>query len=269
MAERHKVKIKVLGAGGNAGIGMVRCLQKAFDVVGQDDGYYSKYLMECPEGEGDLTIVVPSVLLADADDKSFVPSKKQILIGRDKYKTATLLKDLAPETYWVRDIEGSGGKGAQMCQEYLGGRNFSVELGYVDGTLIAYFTKERLSYSDKIHDDPLERKGTSLASVCIKDDDLLNRAMDAVKIIADYTGTKPHGFYGVDFMEDKYGVPKITEINIGRLLTASYVYFYSTDYNLPLATISAFLGLPYYLGDYPEGIGVVRSIDKMPYVGKL
>ena len=44
----------------------------------------------------------------------------------------------------------------------------------------------------------------------------------------------------IDFKENKKGEPKITEVNAGRFLTASYVYYYLTDYNLPLLMVKTF-----------------------------
>jgi hypothetical protein len=259
------LRIKVYGAGGNAGQGMVRCLKESFDVVGHDDSLYARHLMECPEGDGELNIVVPSRMHLEWADRPdvFLPPKCQIAVAHDKYKTAKILGGMAPETYWVRDTHGSGGKGAQMCQEFLSGRNASVEAVFVQGSLIATFAKERVSYTTHGADLAIERRGTSMVSRCIKDDRLTTIAILAIECLADYTETEPHGFYGVDFLEDEWGCPKVTEINAGRLLTASYNYF-ANGYNLPVAGVKAFLGEPYLLGEYPEGLGIVRSYDRPP-----
>lgn len=268
------MKIKVLGAGGNAGMGMVRCLSEAFEVVGEDDSPYAKYLMECPLGDAEFVVPVPSSMVKRYCGKQrkglklFLPALAQVSLAQDKYQCAVILAELAPKTYWVRDTHGSGGKGAQMCQEFCPGRNYSVELVFVGGKLIAQFTKERLSYTTKGYDQPLERRGTSMVSVCLVRPDLVEKAVEGVRRIAAATKTIANGFYGVDFMEDENGEAKITEINAGRLLTASYIYFYN-GYNLPVAGIKALLGEPYELGPYPEGIGVVRGYDRLPYVGRL
>jgi glutathione synthase/RimK-type ligase-like ATP-grasp enzyme len=263
----------VLGAGGNAGQGMMRCLSQEYETYGWDDSAYSRHLIEHladPKTEDfyeyDLYVPVHTTMLldwADQRNKAFLPDKRQLLLAQDKYKTAKVLRDRAPETYWVRDTHGSGGKGAQMCQEFLTGRNCSVELAYVDSRFIASFVKQRLSYSTSGNDSGLDRRGTSMVSVCIKDDELVKIAQDSVWRIAEYTGTVPHGFYGVDFMEDAWGMPKVTEINAGRLLTASYNYF-ANGYNLPVAGIKALEGADYELGPYPVGLGIVRSYDRPP-----
>jgi hypothetical protein len=259
-------KILILGAGGVAGVGMTRCL-KDFDVYGIDDGKWAIKMMESkPYTEiVDLTIGVPDSLVKKS---SYVwrPKEKEIDLCQDKAECAKVLGDLAPETYWVRDTHGAGGKGAQMASEYLPGHNYSVELVYKDGKLYGEFQKERLSYSVKDTDLPLDKRGSSAVSICINNQKLHELSLKAINKISD----NPNGVYAIDFKENEQGEPKITEINAGRFLTASYVYFYSTGYNLPKLMVELVLNLPLTpLEEYPEGIGVIRQTDKLPYVGKL
>lgn len=277
-------KIIIQGAGGVAGIGMTRCLQNDFDVYGTDDGEWASLVMEAKRpyeknplnflNRFDLVIPIPdSLVLKSAPSKLakkwFLPNKKQIECCQDKQKTAGILGELSPRVFWEREIRGAGGKGAKFVQEFLPGRNFSVELAYINGELISHFEKERISYLVKERETDVTKSGSSAVSRCIQDIKLRTLADVAIQRIADYTGTTPHGFYGVDFREDKDGAPKITEINAGRLLTASYTYFYSTGYNLPLYVIKRFLGdHSAKLGRYPDGVGVIRTTDKEPTIIK-
>jgi predicted ATP-grasp superfamily ATP-dependent carboligase len=258
-----KPKILILGAAGNAGILLTRCLKDDFDVYGSDYGKY-KQLMECPEYKKqvvDMIIATPDSLVATG---SFSPNISTIYLCQDKAKCAAVLGDLAPVVYWVRGTQGAGGKGAQMAQEYLPGRNFSVELLYYNGILHGQFAKERLSYTTKGEDEPMDKRGTSKVSTCIKDDNLQRLAIKAVMKV----DSCPNGVYSLDFKENEQGEPKITEINAGRFLTASYIYF--QDYNLPKRMVELALNLPLTpLGKYPEGISIIRMLDKLPWKGKL
>jgi hypothetical protein len=197
------------------------------------------------------------------NDLFFGPDQKQIKLCQDKAKCAEVLGTLAPITYWVRDTNGAGGKGAQMASEYLPGRNISMELYYWHGEPIGYFMKERLSYSISGSCEPTHQFGTSFVSKCIDEDRIRILALEGMEKICEYTNTELHGFYGIDFKEGDSGF-KITEINAGRLLTASYCYYYLTDYNLLRLGVSKFLGDDYKLGEYPLDYGVIRSMDMTP-----
>lgn len=257
--------ILVEGAGGVAGIGMTRCLANDYIVFGNDTSPYGRLAMEAKPYTNeavDLMVPVPDAAVPRfvGKPKTLLPDKLTVEICQDKARCAAILGDLAPKTYWVRDTHGAGGKGAQMASQFLPGKNFSCELAYFNGELIGHFIKERLSYSVKNNDGAMDKRGSSAVSVCVNNPIVLLRAKEAIGMIMD----KPHGAFGVDFKEDEYGVPLITEINPGRFLTASYTYFYSTGYNLPLALVKAYFGEEYKLGKYPEGEMVIRQTDCSP-----
>ena len=268
--------IHILGAGGAAGIGMTRCLKDYYDVLGLDDSTWARLIMECDDGTGkmtDMVIPVPDELVYERarittqENYLFLPHISHITLCRHKDRTASVLGDLSPLTYWVRDTTGAGGKGAQMASEYLPGKNCSVELVYYKGVLKASFQKERLSYLVAKKEPDVTKSGSSMVSICIQDSELMSRSMEAIEKISAYTESIAHGFYGIDFKYDENGVPKVTEINAGRLLTASYVYYYMTGYNLPLVGVRAHFGesTP-QLPDYPVGYGIIRQVDKEPQV---
>jgi hypothetical protein len=262
--------IHIVGAGGNAGQLAYRCLKDHYNVTGHDEGPWGEKIMSCEYGEGpwyaDMILPLPDKAVASRygdSDLSFTPDKKQIALCQDKAKCAEVLGDLAPITYWVRDTQGAGGKGAQMASEYLPGRNISVELCYWEDYVVGYFIKERLAYSISGSKEPTHQFGTSFVSKCIYDENILVSAYIGLGKISEETGTKLHGFYGIDFKEGDNGF-KITEINAGRLLTASYCYYYLTNYNLLRAGVAKFLGEKYELGEYPLGYGIIRGMDIEP-----
>jgi hypothetical protein len=274
--------IHIAGAGGVAGVGLTRCLVKdlGYSLQGHDGSPWATLMMEVADETeaastdsrlADLVIPVPDPLVKKwaGSDIAFLPTAQEVEVCQDKGETARLLGSLAPFVYWVRDTHGAGGKGAQMASEYLPGRNFSCEIVYKHGNIIGHFIKERLAYDLKGSPDPLFQRGSSAVSICIQDKGILKLANAAVWRIANHCQTKPNGVYGVDMKANVDGAVKVTEINAGRFLTASYVYFYSTDYNLPLAMVKAFFNEKYKLGAYPQGIGVIRQTDQLPYVGQL
>ena len=274
--------IHICGGGGVAGIGLTRCLKGHFVLQGHDQSTWAEKMMECDkEGvhahDADLIIPVPDKAVLKYAEKGgglgsgilFLPSYEEVKLCQDKAKTAEVLGNLAPKTFWVRDTQGAGGKGAQMCSEYLPGRNYSCELVYRAGELLGHFTKERLSYRVGSVDPLVNGIGSSAVSRCISSSRIVDIAKDAVERVSKHCDTVPNGVYSADFKENEDGQPKVTEINAGRFLTASYVYFYSTGYNLPLLMVKKFFTEPYEIGAYPEGVGVIRQTDSMPYVGAI
>lgn len=268
--------VHILGAGGVAGVGITRCLMDDFDVSGWDDNPWARRMMVArpqSDHEGDLVVPVPDSLvrLWAGRPRTFLPDEETIERCQEKHLTAKLLGDLSPLTYWVRDTHGAGGAGAakldgRMAAEYLPGRNMSCELVYRRGELLGHFTKERLSYAVAYVEPEVRGIGSSAVSRCIGDTNVLRIAKEAVSRLV----SEPNGVFSVDFKEDAYGTPLITEINPGRFLTASYVFFERTRYNLPRLMVEAALGLPLTpLPAYPEGIGVIRQTDSLPWVGRL
>jgi len=261
--------IHLVGAGGNAGQLAYRCLKDHYNVTGHDTSQWGELIMPCEYSEpwnADMILPLPDRAVASRygdSDLSFCPDQKQVRLCQDKAKCAEVLGELAPITYWVRDTNGAGGKGAQMASEYLGGRNISLEYCFFNGEPIGYFMKERLAYSISGSKEPTHQFGTSFVSKCIDDKNIRLMGVTALTKISKSTNTPLHGFYGIDFKEGTNGF-KITEINAGRLLTASYCYYYLTGYNLLLAGVARFLGDEYILGDYPLGVGMIRQMDALP-----
>jgi len=262
-------KILILGAGGPAGVLLTRCL-KDFDVYGTDDGVWASKMIEAKTDNviPDLIFPLPdNLIVAYATcPQCFLPDQKEIELCQDKPKLVKVLRELAPKTIWERETKGAGGKGSRMGSEYLPGRNISCEMIFKNGKLEAYFQKHRLSYLvKKVEPRVFRGIGSSAVAKCIDDREILDVSLKAVSRIS----RKPQGIYAVDLREDEYGNPKITEINAGRFLTASYVFYYKA-YNLPKLFVELALGLKKSkLGEYPEGKGIIRQIDQEPYFGEL
>lgn len=262
--------IYIEGAGGPAGIGLARCLKDHYTVTGYDSSEWARLMMEIPvlkqgDKNADLSIYLPDSLILRYSQMpvkdEFLPPYEQIAICQDKGKLADLIGNLAPKRYWGRDLQGAGGSGAEMISEYCPGKNYSQEFVYYKGRRLAHFQKLRVSYSVKSRTQGIDNRGSSAVSVCTNEEEVFDTAKAALEKLPG----KLHGFYGIDLKCTGDGSPKVTEINAGRLLTASYGFFEHTGYNLPLAGVKAFFGEedinPY---DYPTGWGQIRQVGQLP-----
>lgn len=264
--------ICIAGCGGPAGVGMGRCLanDKRWKVYGYDSSPWGEKMAACDttpvdQQHCDMIIPVPDPLVKKYAecDLCFLPKKPTIYVCQDKLESAQILGDLAPKLLWIREAEGAGGKGAMMGSEYLPGRNVSVELVYKEGALIGSFMKERLSYRVNKVEHSVIGIGSSAVSKCIWEDVFAECAKAAVKRIDD----EPHGIFGVDMQCNDKGDPKVTEINPGRFLTASYE-FYQRGYNLPKFVVEKFLGLQVSpLEPYPLGMMIIRQTGQESWYG--
>jgi hypothetical protein len=269
--------IVIDGAGGDAGRGLMRCLKNHYNVYGWDESPWARKLIpqeNLLKGAEKLNYkITPVDKLLGIDDVdvscALYPEEVLIKLMQDKSWTAAMLGKMAPQTYWTRNVKGAGGAGAEMSQEYLPGPNVSVELVYHEGSLIGYFMKERLAYDLKGSQEPLHQRGSSCVSRCIYDKKYLKFADKAIRRICNKMKERPHGIFSVDTKKNLNGQIKITEINPGRFLTASYPFYYLTNYNLPLLWMKTLTGHHYKLGEYPTGTLIVRAYDREPYVENL
>lgn len=264
--------IHLIGAGGVAGIGFARCIKNAgYNVQGHDSSPWAEQMMECdgevtPMLNCDMVVPVPdAAVLKYADcDLSYLPPRHVIELCQDKGEFAKRIGDLAPKLLWIRDTHGAGGKGAQMASEYLPGRNISVESVFWQGRYCHSFMKERLSYRTNMVDHNVNGIGSSAVSKCIWDKEYYDVAQEAIDRVVKKRKDK-HGVFGVDLRGDENGKPKVTEINAGRFMTASYAFF--TRYNLPLFFCRQFLhdDVQGSLGgEYPLGYVAIRQTGSLP-----
>ncbi len=175
---------------------------------------------------------------------------------------------------WLRANVGSAGKGAfcatdlkqakswleinkqkkyeWVANEYLGGKNIGVDLVIKDNGDVEYFIKERIRY--------FKDKSTGVTEVakCIESKWLKNIALKSVKSV----WNEARGIFSVDF-KYKNNIPYVTEINAGRFLSSSLMFFHLTNYNLPANYL-----FDKKLGKYPKGKKLVRSWDCYPKIIK-
>lgn len=181
---------------------------------------------------------------------------------------AELLK-IQPKV-WLRAIRGAGSRGSLpinsfyqgdawidywrnfrgidygdfMASEFLPGHEFAWQSLWYNGELITAQARERLEY---IFGNLTPSGQTSSPSVAktVNRDDINDIGQAAVRAVSD----KPHGVFCVDMKEGIDGVPKVTEINVGRFFTTSN-FFAHAGLNMPAMYIE--LGLTGKLCEVPK-----------------
>lgn len=201
-----------------------------------------------------------------------------------KGSLGSLLKD-HPKV-WIRAIRGAGSRASLpvdsfyqadawidywnhfkglnysdfMVSEFLPGHEYAWQSLWWNGELICGQARERIEY---IFGNLTPSGQTSSPSVAktVNRDDIDNIAQAAIYAVSE----KPHGVYCVDMKESADGVPKVTEINIGRFFTTSN-FFAHAGLNMPamyleLATTGQLAKKPKRLNALEDDLYWVRMID--------
>jgi predicted ATP-grasp superfamily ATP-dependent carboligase len=214
-----------------------------------------------------------------------VPETMHITSQQDLKDALAVLTKIQPKV-WLRAIHGAGSKaslpinsyyqgdawidywrnfrgidyGDFMASEFLPGHEYAWQSLWWEGELITAQARERIEY---IFGELTPSGQTSSPSVAktVNRDDVNETCQAAVRAVSG----KPHGVYCVDLKEDASGVPKVTEINIGRFFTTSN-FFAHAGLNMPQMYIE--LGLtgklkekPTQLNPLPPNLYWIRMID--------
>jgi hypothetical protein len=147
-----------------------------------------------------------------------------------------------------------------MISEFLPGREYAWQSLWYEGKLITAQARERVEY---IFGNLTPSGQTSSPSVAkTVNQDVINEIGQA-SVRA--SSKKPHGVYCVDMKEATDGVPRVTEINIGRFFTTSN-FFAHAGLNMPAMYVE--LGMtgklreqPRQLNPLPDDLYWVRMID--------
>jgi predicted ATP-grasp superfamily ATP-dependent carboligase len=220
--------------------------------------------------------------------KTLLPDLETIAICQDKLHTwHHLPKDFRPKPrdegkfpFWIRATRGTGANMAAkadysealqyhqmeiahaghkfMVSEYLPGKNYGVDLVYINGLMVGHHVKERISYTLTPGNNGTGGSASIVES--IRNPDILEIANLAVWSVSKL----PNGVFSVDLKENSDSEPKVTEINPGRFLTSSLVLFHLTGYNLPALYHEVAKGNAPPTFKYPEGAKVLRTMDSKP-----
>ena len=164
--------------------------------------------------------------------------------------------------FWVRANNGSGSKYAMpvkglhqafqwfeflklqgkvndesemILSEYLPGKEYAVQLFYIDGELYHAQARERVEH---FFAKQMVSGQSSTPSVARTTDrpEVYFAAIDAINKCSDYLGVDPNGIYGVDMRYNVENEPVVTEVNYGRYFTTSD-FFAEYGMNTPVAEL--------------------------------
>ena len=162
--------------------------------------------------------------------------------------------DTLGEAVWLRATRGAGGKGAFRAASYdeavswldtnsgwgfftaaeiLTGKKFKWESVWSDGELIACQSRmgvgqSRLTSMAMGHAVNRSRRDRSV-QVTGSTPSVFDTATGAVRAVSE----RPHGIFSVDLAGDAKGVPKVTEINVGRFTSIGMNYWFPQGFNFP------------------------------------
>ncbi len=201
------------------------------------------------------------------------------------------LKSKLGDMFWIRGTEGSSGLGSLkitnpqvlmqwiamnpdvlefIATEYLPGRNMACKLLYFEDKLLASACAERVNYiMSKIA--PSGITGNTSFGRLLNEPQLVHISIDALNIISKKAGTGLNGIFTIDFKEDVFGKPKITEINIRHVAFTSSIA--AGGANLPLDTLLALFDEESTCSEtihytFKEPYIFLRDVDAYPIVIK-
>jgi carbamoyl-phosphate synthase large subunit len=149
-----------------------------------------------------------------------------------------------------------------IVSAYLPGRDFACQSLWRDGQLMLLKTTERLSYFQGTA-GPSGVSSIGGVHRTVFDSRLAEAAAAAVFAVdADATGA-----FSVDFKEDRYGTPCITEINVGRFLTGVPIFDESGRHSMTQTYLQLAFREPVQVDaiyDVTEEYIMVRDLDALP-----
>jgi hypothetical protein len=346
------INILVLGAGGAAGMNFIDSLMMAggYNVVGLDINQWHLELVKARFGiKGYLVPEIKSLsreldkisFINDIIEKenahfihaqpdveveflsrnldmikatTFLPASETIEKCRDKYRTATILTDMAPTTYladedriehqiksiqsmsgnrrvWLRATKGAGSRAALpvhssrqaldwmhywyktkrlesydfMLSEFLPGKEYAFQSVWRNGEIITSMARERVEYLMGNLFPSGQSSSPSVART-VHNDKVNAIATEAILRI----DSDASGIFCVDMKEDKWGCPRVTEINAGRFFTTSN-FFSTYGANMPDTYVKWGVGLLEEIGNpkkynaIEKDIMWIRGVDTLPY----
>jgi predicted ATP-grasp superfamily ATP-dependent carboligase len=169
-------------------------------------------------------------------------------------------RDLEFARRWIDLFEGWG---SFMAAEKLSSSTVTWLSVWHEGELVVAQGRRRRSWNfgNRTLSGVTGITGVAETIACPVVDDVAMRAIQAID-------PSPHGIFGVDMTYDHEGLPRVTEINIGRFFTTVY-FFTAAGLNMPEIYVNLALGgppsnLPERLNPLPDGLVWVRGMDVHP-----
>jgi hypothetical protein len=194
-------------------------------------------------------------------------------------------------SFWVRSTAGTSGLGSLLIDSeaslknwiqinpsvneflastFLPGRNLACKLLYWEGKLLRAACAERVNYiMAKVA--PSGITGNTSFGRLLNEPKLVDVASIAMDKMFEYTGSKKHGFYTVDFKEDSNGVPLITEVNVRHV--AFTQCFAAGGANFASDTIRLLTNDPTFdfnfkMYEFEKDLIFLRDVDNLPILMK-
>ena len=193
--------------------------------------------------------------------------------------------------YWVRSTSGSSGLGSLkikdenslknwihinpnvhsfLASKFLEGRNLACKMLYFNGKLLRAAIGERVNYiMAKVA--PSGITGNTSFGRLLNEPKVFEVANKAMEHMFKHTGAKKHGFFTVDFKEDKNGKPYITEVNVRHV--AFTQCFAAGGANFAEDTMRLLDSDPNYdksfkLYEFEKDLIFLRDVDSLPILMK-
>ncbi len=142
---------------------------------------------------------------------------------------ANRVDDLEEAIAW---IDSQDGWGTFTASEVLTGRQYKWESVWYQGDLVAAQTRSYMG----IGRFRSMATGASISAVSRRErgsqvSGAPEAAIEASLAAIRAASSKPHGIFSVDTSGDDAGVPKVTEINVGRFTSVGAIYWFSQGFN--------------------------------------
>lgn len=199
--------------------------------------------------------------------------------------------DALGSDFWVRSSSGTSGLGSLridsmqslknwiqinpnvshfLASKFLKGRNLACKLLYFNGKLLRSACAERVNYiMAKVA--PSGITGNTSFGRLLNEPKLVDLAIEAMEKVFMDTDSEMHGFFTVDFKEDEFGKPFITEINVRHVaftqcFAAGGANF--ADDTLRLLSNDPSFNHTYSMYEFEKDLIFLRDVDSLPIMMK-
>ena len=192
-----------------------------------------------------------------------------------------------PFPFWVRSTSGTSGLGSLkvenedalknwiqinpgvkdfLASKFLPGRNLACKMLYYNGQLLRTACGERINYiMAKVA--PSGITGNTSFGRLLNEPAIVEVAIKAMDFLFDFTKSKRHGFFTVDFKEDENGKPFITEINVRHVAFTQCFSAAGANFaedTMRLLNEDADFDWNYKMYEFIPGQIFLRDVDSLP-----
>lgn len=196
------------------------------------------------------------------------------------------LKDAFGGPRWLRNVCGAGGAGSIVTDDYefackwidrhdgwgsftaaevLTAHTVTCQMIWHKGRVIASQQRKRVTWANARNAPSGVSGSTGIGETC-SDPNVETVAEAAVRAI----DPNAHGLFGVDMAYDHDGVPRVTEINVGRFFTTAPDFYAQAGFNM--ADLYVRIGRNVFTrhttdrlrNPLPDGLRWIRGMDTRP-----